>query len=76
MAEIKPIKPIFKRWNQERQCWQWGLGPEDFFQVMAGYACGRCLEPFPHWLPACPLCGEPTVPDPAELPDEWRKQGE
>jgi len=76
LGSLKPLIPVFKKWNKEKQIWQWGLLPEDFYRVQAGYACGKCLEPFAHWLPACPLCGESTFPEYAELPPEWRKQGE
>jgi len=74
---LTPIKPVFKLWNAEQNCWQWGLAPEDFYRVMAGYACGKCLEVFNHWIPACYICGEPTPNQtPGELPPEWRKQAD
>jgi hypothetical protein len=73
MAE--PLKPVFSRWVPELGEWQWGLNEDDFKRVMAGYACGVCLEPFPAWVPRCPVCGAENVPVSAERPPEWEKQG-
>ena len=76
MSQPEPIIPVFKLWNNEKRCWQWGLVKEDFERIMAGYGCGRCLEPFISWLPACPVCGEPTPNQtPGTLPPEWIRQG-
>jgi hypothetical protein len=68
------LKPIFSRFDHERDHWQWGLGPEDFAKIMQGYACGRCLEDFNGiWRPFCPVCGEETAaPEVMDAPSEWK----
>lgn len=72
---VKPIKPIYKRWSPQLQAWQWGLMPEDFARVQAGYACEQCLEPFEHIVPKCYVCGHVNEHQVVALPSEWQKQG-
>jgi hypothetical protein len=70
------LKPLLKQWDHERQAWTWGLNPDDFKKVQAGYACSRCLEDFTFWpeIPReCPVCKEPNVPAWAELPPDWEQ---
>jgi len=74
---VKPIKPVFAKYDFERDEWIWGLMPEDFKRLAAGYGCAHCLEPFAHWVPFCPVCKTPNaVANPIPTPSEWQKQGE
>lgn len=72
---VKPLKPIFKRWNNDLEAWQWGLSREDFVRVQAGYACEKCLEPFERLHLECPVCKHRNSHMVVDAPSEWRKQG-
>jgi hypothetical protein len=66
------LKPIYSKNDPRTGIWTWGLSPEDFMKIQAGYACGECLEEFPHWVSSCPVCKAPNVVQHAPTPEEWR----
>lgn len=62
--------------QDERGRWVWGIDEVQAEKVLAGYACGNCLEEFmvggqPAVLPVCPVCRAPASRELVELPQEW-----
>lgn len=68
---LEPLKPVFKKWDQDAGAWIWGLTAQDFDRVRKGYACDRCLEPFPFPMPVCPVCKN-DIEIIVDTPPEWK----
>lgn len=66
------LKPIYAKYDHLEGAWTWGLAPDDFMRIQAGYACGECLEEFSHHVKVCPVCKNPVVPSFAPTPEEWK----
>lgn len=70
------IKPLYRRYNDQANRWEFGLNGDDFAKVQGGYACGECLEDFQgEWKVKCPVCGHSTAGGDRilfTLPEEWR----
>lgn len=67
---------IWAKLDEQGQ-WVWGITEQQAEKILAGYACGNCLEEFmvggmPAVLPVCPVCRAPAVRELVEVPEEWR----
>lgn len=56
------IKPVYSRFDHEKNRWEFVLTDDDFQKVQQSYACGECLEDFQgEFKLKCPVCKHSTA---------------